>query len=150
MNNNDKSTPFFEWTLKIFMIFYFAFIFFLNEWNLKDGTSNSFEYVGVGFFAALGLTCTLACLYQLANGKCWTDKEKTTLTSKYIVINVFMELSASFWVMPAIVFRKFDSYEFFDIIVLLALIALNFFYLKRNIATWKRAKAKHLKSNSEE
>lgn len=25
-----------------------------------------------------------------------------------------------------------------------------FFYLKRNIATWKRAKAKHLKSNSEE
>ena len=28
--------------------------------------------------------------------------------------------------------------------------ALNFFYLKRNIATWKRAKAKHLKSNSEE
>ena len=36
------------------------------------------------------------------------------------------------------------------IVTLLALIALNFFYLKRNIATWKRAKAKHLKSNSEE
>ena len=64
MNNNDKSTPVFEWTVKIFMFFYFVFIFFLNGWSLKDGTANSFEYVGVGFFAALGLTCTLACLYK--------------------------------------------------------------------------------------
>ena len=150
MNNNDKSTPFFEWTLKIFMIFYFAFIFFLNRWSLNDRTANTFEHVGVGFFTTLGLACTLACLYQLANGKCWTDKEKTMLSYKYVVINVFMELAASFWVIPVIIFRSFDNYGFFDIVLLFTLIAINFFQLKRNITTWKKAKAKHLKSNPKE